>query len=196
MKPPLRLQFTLRSLFIATLAVALVTAWYAGRYRQMRRAAQVLEKHGAAFYKGADHPWYDRLPFLNPPPRIVEISVSSNTDMESIVPEMRGLGTVRRVRMYDLSTSDIGLLTQIDSIRTVEADWGLTAGQLPRLLSLPLEEYSVSGADVNISHADLELLLSLPTIRRIGMAHGQSGVPAELVARRPDVSYFITDFPP
>lgn len=56
MKPPLRLQFTLRTLFIATLAVAVVTAWYAGRYRQMRRAANMLEKHGASFSKGSDHP--------------------------------------------------------------------------------------------------------------------------------------------
>lgn len=109
---------------------------------------------------------------------------------------MRALGTVHRARIYDLSTSDIELLSQIDSIHTVQAEWGLATGQLPLLLSLPLEEYSVSGADVNISRADLELLLSLPTIRRIGMAHGQSGVPAELVARRPDVSYFMTDFPP
>ena len=196
-RPLRRPQYTLRTLFIATLAVALVVGWYAGRYRQMRHAAYVLEKHGAGFSKSANpHPWYDRLPFLDPPPRIVGVTIGPNTDVASIVPELRALGTVRRVSIYELSTRDMELLSQIDSIRAVEADWGLTTEQLRPLLSLPLEEFSVSGADVNISPAHLELLLSLPSIKRIGMAHGESPVPVELRARRPDVSYFLTDFPP
>lgn len=169
-----RPQFALRTLFVATLAVALVTGWYASRYRQMRHAAQVLEKHGASYTQGAaPHPWYDRLPFLDPPPRIVEVSIDSRTDMASVVPELRALGTVRRVSIYGLSIRDMQLLSQIDSIRTVQADYGLTTEQLRPLLSLPLEQFSVSGADVNISHADLELLLSIPTIKSIGMAHGE-----------------------
>ena len=192
-----RPQFGLRALLVVTLAVALVTGWYTSRYRQMRQAAEVLKKHGASFSQGSTaHPWYDRLPLLDPPPRIVELSVTSNTDIDRIVPELRALGTVRRVSIYDLSVRDMELLSQIDSIRVVEASWGLTTEQLRPLLSLPLEEYSVSGADVNISHDNLELLLSIPTIKRIGMAHGESGVPSRLLARRPDISYFTTDFPP
>jgi hypothetical protein len=196
-RPLRRPQFALRTLFIATLAVALVTGWYASRYRQMRHAAHVLEKHGASYSQGATlHPWYDRLPFLDPPPRIVELSIGSRTDMASVVPELRELGTVRRVSIYGLSTRDMGLLSQIDSIRTIEAAHGVTTEQLRPLISLPLEEFSVSGADVNISQADLELLLSIPTIKSIGMAHGESGVPPELRAKHPNVSYFVTDFPP
>jgi hypothetical protein len=192
-----RPRFALRSLFLVTLAVALVTGWYASRYRQMLRAAQVLEQHGASFFAGAaPHPWYDRLPFLEPPPRIVNLSLGSGTDLASIVPEVRALGTVRRVSIYGLSTRDMQLLSQIDSIRSVEASYGLTTEQLRPLLSLPIEEFSVSGADVNISHADLELLLSIPTIKRIGMAHGEAGVPPKLRARHPNVAYFVTDFPP
>lgn len=192
-----RPQFGLRTLFLVTLAVALVTGWYASRYRQMRHVALLLEKHGASYSQGtAPHPWYDRLPFLDPPPRIVVLSIGSGTDVASVVPALRGLGTVRRVRIYGLSVRDLELLSQIDSIRSVEAEYGVTTEQLRPLLSLPLEEFSVSGADVNISHEDLELLLSIPTMRSIGMARGESWVPPELRARRPDISYFVTDFPP
>jgi hypothetical protein len=192
-----RPHFALRTLFIVTLAVALVTNWYASRYRQMRHAAYLLEKHGASYSQGAaPHPWYDRLPFLDPPPRIVELSLGSGTDLASVVPALSGLGTVRRVSIYGLTTRDMQLLSQIDSIRTVEAAFGLTTEQLRPLLSLPLEEFSVRGADVNISPADLELLLSIPTLKSIGMAHGESGVPSKLRDGHPNVSYFITDFPP
>jgi hypothetical protein len=157
----------------------------------------MLKKHGAAFsQEEAGHPWYDRLPFLNPPPRIVAVTVGPYTDVASVVPELRSLGTVRRVNAHAPSPGDMELLSQIDSIREVKADWGLTTDQLRPLLSLPLEEYSVRGADLNIPPADLELLLSLPTIKRIGMATGESSVPPELRARRPDVEYFMTDFPP
>jgi len=140
--------------------------------------------------------WYDRLPFLDPPPRIVKITVTSNTDLARVVPELRALGTVRHASIYALSSRDTELLSQIDSLRSIEAGWGLTTDQLRPLLTLPLEEYSVSGADVNIPHADVELLLTIPTMKRIGMAHGERGIEPKLRAKYPHVSYFGTDFPP
>src|SRR5262245_59284802 len=195
--PLRRPQFALRTLFIATLAVALVAGWYASRYRQIRHVGAFMEKHGASYSQGAaPHPWYDRLPFLDPPPRIVKLFVGSNTDVASVVPELRALGTVREISIYGLSVRDMQLLSQIDSIRTVDADWGLTTEQLRPLLSLPLEQFSVRGADVTISHGDLELLLSIPTIKRLGMANGESGVLPKLLARHPSVSYVGTDSPP
>jgi hypothetical protein len=192
-----RPQFGLRTLFAATFAVALVTAWYANRHRQMRHAAYVLEKNGVVFSQGETAPlWYDRLPFLRPPPRIVELTIGRGTDMTCVVPELQSLGTVRRVNIYELSPRNLELLSQIDSIRVVEASWGLTTEQLGPLLSLPLEEYSVTGADVNIPRSQVEMLLDIPTMKRIGMASGESGVPLALRQLHPNVSYFRTDFPP
>src|SRR5687767_2106687 len=109
MKWPLRRpQFGLRTLFIVTLAVALVTGWYTSRYRQMRHAADLLDQHGASYSQGtAPHPWYDRLPWLDPPPRIVALSIGAGTDVASVVPALRALGTVRRVRIYGLSVRDM-----------------------------------------------------------------------------------------
>jgi hypothetical protein len=190
-------RFGLWVLFVATLAVALVVAWYANRYRQMQHAGEVLKQHGVHLSPFQEpHPWYDRLPFLDPPSRIGALYFNSRSNVAAVVPELQSLGTVRRVSLYELSARDIELLTQIDSIREVEAEWGLETNELRPLLALPLEEFCVSGADVDIPRDQLELLLSLPTLQRIGMASASFGAPDDLRAKRPDVSYFPTDFPP
>jgi hypothetical protein len=157
----------------------------------------MLEKHGVSFAPGSsDPPWYDRFPFLKPPPRIEVLTINSGANLESILPILQNLGTIRRICIYDLSIRDIELLSQVKSIRSVEAQWGLSANQVRPLLSLPLEDFSVTGADVNIPESALELLLTIPTIKSIGMAHGESGVSKKLRVKYPKVSYYTTDFPP
>ena len=182
---------------------ALVVGWYTYRYRKVWHAAALLEKHDVIHHAGRfvhsepePHPWYDRLPWLNPPPPIVSVMIWPDKDLEAIVPVLADLGTVKRVDIYQLSLRELEMVSRIDSIDTIE-DWsGITAEEVRPLLSLRLKDFSVNGADVNIPDDVLELLFSIPTLESVGTAHGDRAVPKRLRDRQPDVSIYVTDFPP
>jgi hypothetical protein len=193
-----RWRFSLRASFVLLTLLAMLTAHYTNRYRHMRHAVDVLEKNDVIFQSAdpSDLPWYDQLPWLAPPPRIESVMIWPNKDLETIVPVLDKLGTVKRLHYYDLTLKELEMLSQIDSIEIIHTSYGLTAEDIRPFMSHKLRDVSVDGADYNIPEDALELLFSIPTLESVGTAHGASAVPEALKAKRPGVSIYMTDFPP
>ncbi len=198
-QPRRRWQFSLRAVLVLVTLLAVALAFYTNRHRRVRHAIDVLNQQEIS-YGLADPqtlPWYDRWSWIAPP-RIESISIygSRNKDLAIVAPLLADLGTVKRLSYDDLSVSDVKLLSQVKSIERIEASWGLTADHVRPFLTHSLVEFEVRGADMNIPPDALELLFTMPSLKRVGTAHGSSAVPKHLQAQRPDISIFVTDFPP
>lgn len=164
----------------------------------MQRVVELLEKNEVVFksVEPSDLPWYDQLPWLDPPPRIESIWVRRNADLETIVPELAKLGTVKQLEHYGMTIEQLEMLSQIDSIESIETSGGLITEGIRPFLSHKLKNFTVHGAGSSIPEAALELLFAIPTLESVGTANGPSDVPAALKAKRPDITICRTDFPP
>ncbi len=192
-----RWQFSLRASLVLLTLLAVLMAFYTTRYRRMRHAAVVLERNDIHFSCAEieDLPWYDRLPGLAPPPRIESVMIWPRKPLKEIVPVLDKLGTVKRLHYYALTLPVLELVSQIGSIEVIRTSSDLTIEAIRPFMSHKLREVSVDGADHNIPVDTLELLYSMPTLEKIGTAHGDSAVPAEFKTKRPDVLIYMTDFP-
>ena len=178
--------------------IAVMLAIYTNHIRQMRRAVQLLEQNEISFgcTETASLPWYDRLPFLEPTQRVEHIQVWPKKDLESVVPVLARINSVKSLDYYGLTIRELDLLSQIQTIERIETRYEFTAETLQPFMKHKLREVTVRGADFNIPIDALEMLYSIPTLESIGTAHGESAVPASLKEKRPDVKIHITDFPP
>lgn len=192
-----RWQFNLRAILVLLALLAVLMAFYTNRHRRMRHAADVLSKNDVLFYcaETGELPWYDQLPWLTPPPRIISVMIWPNKDLDSIVPILDGLGTVKRIEYYALTMRELEMVSQIGSIEVIETSNTVTAEHVRPFMSHKIREFWLYGPDCNIPVDALELLFSIPTLESVGTAHGDSAVPEFLKAKRPDVSIHMTDFP-
>lgn len=140
--------------------------------------------------------WCQRLGIHKSPPVIRSVSLHPQQNLEAIIPALIQLGTVKELDYYNLTEGELRLISKVGSIEVIRAQWGGRVEEVRPFLSHRIKDYSVSGADHNIPRDSLELLFSLPTLERIGTAHGESSIPAELRLQRPDVVIYPTDFPP
>ncbi|MEM7452882.1 MAG: hypothetical protein AAF456_00880 [Planctomycetota bacterium] len=58
-----------------------------------------------------------------------------------------------------------------------------------------LESFSSSGSSGGCSREVLEFLITLPNLKEIGLPAGEFSMPDDLKEQRPDIEYFVTDFP-
>jgi hypothetical protein len=140
--------------------------------------------------------WCHRLGIFDSPPTIRSVSLHSQQNLEAIVPALVQLGTVAEIEYYNLTERELRLISKVRSIEVIRAQWGGRAEEVRPFLSHRIKDYSVSGADHNIPRESLELLFSIPTLERIGTAHGEASIPYDLRLQRPDIAIYLTDYPP
>ncbi len=192
------LQAALVLITLVSLLMVVVMVTYTNRYRDMRNALLLLEKNEIYFgiANAGDIPWYDRLPGLSPPPRIEEMIIySSGKDLEAIVPLLVRLGTIKHIRVDNVTLEEMETLSQMNTIESISTESSLNAAMFRPFTSHKLKNVMFYGTSNNIPLDTLELLLSLPSIERIGTSNGSWDVPDSLKGRRPDVVIFQTDIP-
>ena len=196
---PLRNPWTLRrcaAIVLLLVVVGIVTTGVS-RYRQMRFAVALLARNGVSVNSAPSglRPWHDRLPWISPL-RIHAVEIWPHTNLELIVPVLAELGTVTRLEYHELTVQELELVSQIESIETISSHRSsVTAEHLRPFMSHRICDFSVEGPDLNMPDDVLEMLYSIPSLERIGTAHGREGVPEALRLKRPEVVIYLTDFP-
>ena len=190
-----RLRVSLRAMLSVVGAVAVMLAIYTNHVQKMRRAVRLLEENKISFRctETSSLPWHDRLPFLEPTPRVEHVEIGPQTDIESVLPALTRINSVKSLYFWELTKHETELLSQIQTIERIEAWLGFTTETLRPFMKHKLRAVKVYGPDVNIPTDALEMLYSIPTLKNIGTGYGESAVPAHLKEKRPDIKIQTTD---
>ena len=89
-------------------------------------------------------------------------------------------------------------VAKVKSLKSIEIEGSVQdAAVMGSLVDLPqLEKFSSWGSTGGCSPEVREFLGALPNLKEIGLPQGEFDMPDELKAQRPDIKYFVTDFPP
>ena len=197
-------RYSTRSLLVVLTIVAVALGWRMSHVHMANRAQQLLTEAGIYFDiddSGAER-WYS-VPALTP--RYVESidlpgQIEATPELRTAVRLLNRLGTVREASIdgYPIDGSPFRIIGQLHSMRAVYVRGAILSAETVRpLANLPrLEIFECVGSTGHCDKAVLEAILSIPSIREVGLPQGESEVPDDLRRLRPDVTYAITDFPP
>ncbi|WP_425399620.1 hypothetical protein [Aeoliella sp.] len=198
------LRFSLRGLLIVTSVLAILLAWRMHHVRTSQRVAELLTEANVSFTPGRnEQPWHG-IPALEPV-RFTSLSikrgVGANPSFLEAAEHLETLNTIEKVYLYgwteDGSPEDFAVLAKLGSITSIDIDGGVDGDAFRPLIALTkLESFSCSGSSGYCSDDALALLLGMPSVKNVGLPQAEHDVPPELRRTRPDIDYFITDFPP
>ena len=179
--------------------LAVLLSFYVNRYQRMYLAVELLKENDVFFQiaKESDLPWYDRLPWLPPAPHVISIHIGRpQKNFVAAVETLNSVGTVKTITLYQPKLEDLKTASQINSIEMIQGGSRFNTEQLRPFMSHKLKDVSVSGSSGIMREDVLEMLYSIPTLESVGTAQGDHDVPDALKEKRPDISIYITDFPP